>query len=194
MSGPFSVAIHALVLVLLAGTTAARAQGLGDAAARERQKRQAQKAKEPGRTYGNDDLPSPVPDKTGKKKNEATPAAAPVPTAPSGEESGSGDDAASVFAARKQRITDAESAVRSAQAEVDRIESRIRQLQDMLNPMSPSFIYGATASGDMANAEARAREELRQSEARLADVRKALAAASHELEDAQLGRNPSPQS
>jgi hypothetical protein len=194
MSRLFSVTSLAILAAVLGGTTVARAQGLGDVASRERQKREAQKSHEPGRAYGNEDLPGQSADKTGKKKDEAAPAgtSAAPPVAPSGEDSA--DDAGSVFAARKQRVADAEAAVRSAQAMVDGIESRIRQLQDMLNPMSPSFIYGATASGDMANAEARAREELRQSETRLAEARKALAAANQELEDAQLGRMPSPQS
>jgi hypothetical protein len=63
-----------------------------------------------------------------------------------------------------------------------------------LNPMSPAYIYGSASSGDMAGAEARAREELSQSETRLAAARQALDAAKQRLEDAQLGRMPSPQS
>ena len=64
----------------------------------------------------------------------------------------------------------------------------------MLNPMSGTYIYGARASGDVASQEARVRDELRQTEAGLGDARKALDAANHDLEDAQLGRMPSPQS
>jgi hypothetical protein len=184
------VAVPAIAL-LLAGAASVRAQGLGDAAARERQKRQAQqKAKEPSRVYGNEDLPQHEPEK-GDKTKGTTRAAEPQPAeTPSGESDAS--DAASVLAARRSRITEAEATVAAAKADVDRIEARIRQLQDMLNPMSPSYIYGSTSSGDMAGAEARARSELQQAEVRLTEARKALAAANQVLEDAQLGRLPSP--
>ncbi len=182
-----------VIALLLAGAASVRAQGLGDAAARERQKRQAQqKAKEPSRVYGNEDLPQHEPEK-GDKTKGTTKAAEPAPApAPSGESDGS--DAASVLAARRTRVTEAEAAVTSAKAEVDRLEARIRELQNMLNPMSGTYLYGSRASGDLASEEARVRDELRQSEARLGDARKALAAANHDLEDAQLGRMPSPPS
>jgi DNA repair exonuclease SbcCD ATPase subunit len=188
MLRPFSVVATGLA-ILLAGAVSTYGQGLGDAAARERQKREAHKAKAPARVYDDQDLPKQEPDKAGQGKD-----AAPAATAPSGEAASGADDAGSVFAAKKQRIADAESAVQAAQAEVDRIEARVRQLQDMLNPMSPAYIYGSTSSGDMAGAEARAREELSQSEARLAAARQELDAAKQRLEDAQLGRMPSPQS
>jgi peptidoglycan hydrolase CwlO-like protein len=185
-------AFLAALVVLLAGTSAARAQGLGDAAARERQKREAQKSKEPPRVFDNQDLPEHEPEK-GDKNKGTDKAAEPTPPPPMPGAEGSGaSDAGSVLAARRNRIAQAESAVSAAKADVDRIEARIRQLQDMLNPMSPSYIYGSASSGDMAGAEARARSELQQAEVRLAEARKALAAANQSLEDAQLGRLPSP--
>jgi hypothetical protein len=190
MVRPISVVAAGLV-ILLAGAASTYAQGLGDAAARERQKREAQKTKAPARVYDDQDLPKQEPDKAGQSKDAAP---APAATAPSGEGAGGADDAGSVLAAKKQRIADAESAVQAAQADVDRIEARVRELQDMLNPMSPAYIYGSASSGDMAGAEARAREELSQSETRLAAARQALDAAKQRLEDAQLGRMPSPQS
>lgn len=189
MSRSGLVALPAVVLLLFGTAVAASAQGLGDAAARERQKREAKKASDPGRVYSNDDLPVPDPE-AAKKKGAEAPAS--TTAAADAEAGGSGDDAASVFAARKQRVADAEAAAKSAQSAVDGLEARIRQLQDMLNPMSPGFIYGSATTGDMAGAEARARQELTQSEARLAEARKALAAANQELENAQLGRLPSP--
>jgi hypothetical protein len=189
MVRPVLVAL-ALAALLVGGAAAARAQGLGDVAARERHKREAEKTKEPGRVYDNDDLPSHDQDKAGKGKEETKPGE-PAP-ASSGEPGGG--DAASVAAARKARIDQAQGAVDAAQGQIDTIQARIRELQDMLNPMSPSYIYGSRASGDMAGAEARVRTELTQQEARLADARKLLDAAKQELEDAQLGRSPSPPS
>ena len=194
MARPSLVAVPAVIVLLLAGAAGARAQGIGDAAARERQKRAAQqKAKEPARVYGNQDLPQHEPEK-GDQKKGGTKAAEPAPAPPPvGGESG-GSDATSELAARRARVAQAESAVATAKAQVDRLEARLRELQDMLNPMSGTYIYGARASGDVASQEARVRDELRQTEAGLGDARKALDAANHDLEDAQLGRMPSPQS
>jgi len=187
---PGLFALPAIALVL-AGAPLVRAQGLGDAAARERQKRAApQKAKEPARVFDNQDLPQHEPEK-GDKKKGTTPAAEPAP--PAGGESG-GSDAASELADRKARVAQAESAAAAAKAEVESLEARLRVLQDMLNPMSGTYIYGARSSGDVASQEARIRDELRQTEARLGDARKALDAANQGLEDAQLGRTPSPPS
>jgi hypothetical protein len=193
MPRPFSVVVAGLALLLL-GSVSSPAQGLGDVAARERQKREEHKTKPPARVYDDQDLPAKEEPGKADKGGSAAPAAAAPSSSSDAEQSGGGDDAGSVFAARKQRLADAESAVQTAQAEVDRIEARVRQLQDMLNPMSPGYIYGSATSGDMAAAEARAREELSQEQARLAPAREALAAAKQRLEDAQLGRMPTPQS
>lgn len=179
------VAVPALITLLLGGAVGARAQGLGDAAARERQKRDAQqKAKEPARVYDDQDLPQHEPEKGDKKKGTGNAATPPVA-------SPSGSDAASENATRRGRVAEAEAAVTTAKAEVDRLEARVRDLQAMLNPMSTTYIYGTRVSGDLASEEARVRDDLRQTEARLADARKAVDAANKGLEDAQLGRSPS---
>jgi hypothetical protein len=178
-----------LVLVL---ADAAFAQGIGDVAARERQRREELKrTRPPVRVFGNEDLPQSEPETDAKKNAEpSTAPASPAGSASGSQEGGSPDDAASVMARRQERIAEAEGAERAARAEVEQIEARIRELQDMLNPMSTRYVYGAASSGDAAGAEARARSELQQSETRLVEARKALAAATAAAEDARLGRLP----
>ena len=67
-------------------------------------------------------------------------------------------------------------------------EEQVKALGDKLNPMSPSFIYGATQTGDAVGEEMRTREALKQAEAQLGETRDALVKANQAYENARLGR------
>ncbi len=163
------------------------AQGIGDAAAKEKDRRakEAQgtqgqgKAAQP-QTFTNDDLPSGK-DPAAKDEQAGAPPAAPTPLSePKGAQS---DRAAS-----ERAYTDA---VAAAQRKVDALGKRLNDLQAMLNPMSSTYIYGG-ATGGTANDEIRVRNEIRDVEGQLAGARQALDAATTALSEFRLGRNPKP--
>jgi chromosome segregation ATPase len=163
---------------------AAFAQGIGDVAARERESRE----------------------KTGKKA-----AAAPVYTdhdlaarRPPGSEDDTPDvaEASETSSApsrerdepeRERREADTApqtDAVNRAQAEVDSIERRIRELNGRLNPMSRDYVYGEARSGDAAGEELRIRTELSELQERLVQARQDLARANEGLRGAREPRRP----
>ena len=160
------------------------AQGLGDVAARERQRREAAGPGEKPRVLSNADLQPKGPG------NASTPADAPG-AGPEPEPSLRGD--------RDQRgnpeapagptpLEEAQAAVDAARAAVVAAEERVKALGDKLNPMSPSFIYGVIQTGDAVGEEMRTREELKQAEAQLVDMRDALVKASQAYESARRAR------
>ena len=157
----------------------ARAQGLGDVAARERSKR-VQPKKVEAKVYTDDDLSKGRP--PGAKTEDG--ATAPAPEVGGDPGSPSPTEAAE---ARRQVERGYLSAIGAAQAQVAGAEARIRQLSDRLNPMSLSYIYGAGGSND-ANEELRVREELRQAESELTAARQAVVAANQNLQDYRQGR------
>ncbi|HVO12161.1 MAG TPA: hypothetical protein VMX54_15580 [Vicinamibacteria bacterium] len=176
---PRAVFLFACVLLL---PWPAGAQGLGDAAAREKERRsreaQAGKKAEPA-TYTNDDLPNQAPAK--KQDGQQPPAAG---QAPAPEPSSPGPLAQR--AAAEQEYQDK---VDAAQKEVDALDARLKRLQASLNPMSPTYIYGGTG-GATANDEMRVRNEMRDTETQLAAARQALETAKNELSEFRLGRRP----
>lgn len=185
-----AAAIAALGLLLLAGT--GWAQGLGDVAAQQRARREKQGTearKTPVPSFGNEDLPASDPAKkaTGQK---AEPPATPSPETPPAE-GPSAPSAQDVMRDRDARVAAAQEELATRQATVARLEGRVRELQGKLNPMSTTFIYGAGGSND-ASEELRVREELTSVEGQLAEARSAAAAAEQAVEDARLGRDPSP--
>jgi hypothetical protein len=157
------------------------AQGLGDAASQEAQKRAKAPAKkeQPVRTLTNEDLERARP--AGEKgKTEAelpeTGAASEAPSSP-------GVD-------RDEQLRPYVSAVESAQSRVQGLEAQVQELGAKLNPMSPSFIYGTSSgtAGNLQGEEQRVRQALTQAEAQLVEARKALAQANESLDDARRGR------
>lgn len=184
----------ALGVVLLALPAVASAQGLGDAAARERAKREAKKAE--AKVFTNEDLEQGRPAGTPSAGGEGSPSVAPPPSSaapPSTEGSDTGSDDSSSEADRRaeeQRYLDG---LREAQSRLAQLEGRIRELQAKLNPMSTTFIYGDfNVSGDKAAEEAQVRAELAQSEADLNSARQAVAAATQALQDFRQGRPSAP--
>jgi hypothetical protein len=176
--------LRPLVFLLLAPGLVL-AQGLGDVAARERQKRDAAGHREKSRVLSNDDLQQKGPG------NASTPAA--DAAAPDAEPSlrGDRDERRNEEAAASQtQLEQAQAAVDAARAAVVATEERVKALGDKLNPMSPSFIYGVTQTGDAVGEEMRTREELKQAEARLVDMRDALVKASQAFENVRLARPP----
>jgi hypothetical protein len=175
-----------LALLVLLGPGLVLAQGLGDAAARERQKREASGHEEKARVLTNDDLP---------KSNEgsaSTAAAAPEASAESSPQRDS-DHRATGDEKAGTELEKAQARVEEARAAVVAAEERVKALGDKLNPMSPSFIYGGASQGDLVAEEAQTREELRQAEAELADARDALVKATQAAEDVRLRRAPAPE-
>jgi len=165
----------------------AGAQGIGDAAAHEKERRSKEaqaggKKAEPA-TYTNDDLPG---SKSPTKKEEGQ-QAAPAGTnqaTPATESSSPGPLAQRAAAEREYQDK-----VDAAQKDVDTLEARLKELQASLNPMSPTYVYGGTVGGT-ANGEMRVQKEMRDTEAQLTAARQALETAKNELSELRLGRRP----
>jgi hypothetical protein len=170
------IAVLGLLAVALPALGAA--QGLGDVAAREKARRAKQAKAEP-KVFTNQDL-------DGGRPPSATGSGDAGAAAESGSEASPAEPAPDDRMAQERPLLDA---ITSAQTNVSAIEARIKELGDKLNPMSGSFIYGPTGSGD-ANEEARVRDEMRQAEAQLVEARQALAAANQALQDTRQGRSP----
>jgi vacuolar-type H+-ATPase subunit I/STV1 len=182
-----------LVALVLALPGLALAQGLGDAAAREKQKRQATPNKTK-RVITNDDLRKDEPDKKAEGQG-ASPAqesgSSSASPSNSQAERESRSHTASESDSRQQAIDQAQAQVESARSAVVAAEARVKELGDKLNPMSPSFIYGQAQSGDAAGEEMRTREALRAADAELAGAREGLVQANKNLEDVRQGRRTS---
>ena len=167
MRTPIGRSLLVLLALLLPGLVSA--QGIGDAAAREKQKRQTTPKTKTTRVITNDDLEegrrrtSPSP----RRADGASPALESTPSATCNyqaeRESRSG--AASEGDSRQQAIDQAQAQVDSARSAVVAAEARVKELGDKLNPMSTSFVYGAAQTGDAAGEEMRTREALRGAEA-----------------------------
>lgn len=180
-----------LVAVALALPELALAQGLGDAAAREKQKRQTAPKNKTTRVITNDDLRKDEPDKKAEGQG-ASPAQEPAASSSSYQaERESRSNTASESDSRQQALDQAQTQVDSARSAVVAAEARVKELGDKLNPMSPSFIYGQAQSGDAAGEEMRTREALRAADAELAGAREALVQANKNLEDVRQGRKTS---
>jgi hypothetical protein len=173
-----AVRIAVLGLLAVALPALGAAQGLGDVAVREKAKRAKQAKAEP-KVFTNQDLDAGRPPSTPGSGNAG--AAAEAASEPSPPEPAADDRMA-----QERPLLDA---ITSAQTNVSSIEARIKELGDKLNPMSGSFIYGATGSND-ANEELRVRDEMRQAEAQLVEARQALAAANQAVQDSRQGRAP----
>jgi hypothetical protein len=167
-----------VVFPLLAGL--ASAQGLGDAAAKERQKRHEERGKQP-RVYDNQDLDEGKPAKKPGTSTEEAASATPPAEAPE-------DDDRRAIDADHARVVEAEAQLKAAEDNLAALQSRKKAAEDKLNPMSPSFIYGAAASIDAAGEEMRTKEELQKIEAELPEAQKAVDQARKALDDARSGR------
>jgi hypothetical protein len=151
----------------------AMAQGLGDAAVRERARREKQAASgHDGRRFSNDDLEQGKPTGAGKTKKKTSSSPASSEQAPSSTR----DTATSSESGPPSPRSEPSEPASPPESATAALEARIQRLQDKLNPMSGSFIYGASGSGD-ANEELRVRSELQQAEAELARARQASSGA-----------------
>jgi hypothetical protein len=197
---PFVRASLVALLALLVPALAA-AQGLGDAAAREKQKRQATPAKAKAKVLTNDDLKKEEDDKTktdgaSGSATGASPTLEPAAASGGGQadrERQRGTDAGEGGDSRQAAVQQAQARVDSARQAVVEAEARVKELGDKLNPMSPSFVYAQPNAANAAGEEARTREELRNAEAQLDGARQALVAANRDLEDVRQGRRPASQ-
>jgi hypothetical protein len=184
-------ALHlTFVLTFLGLPPAVAAQGLGDTAARERERREKESQTKKGEAtpvYTNHDLDAIRPAGADDDSDEDDAAVSEAgdsgrgarPSRPVGRIRGRDDD-----------LRPYRDGVSNAQAEVDRIERQIQELNGRLNPMSRDYIYGAAQSGDAAGEELRIRAELAELEERLVDARRNLAVATETMQAARDGREP----
>ena len=158
-----TLAVAALVLPALSA-----AQGLGDVATRARVDRQ-QRAKEkpqPVRTFTNDDLPERDP---GEDTDDAS----------SGDEDRPPDDRGSSDRERESGGPD-EAELDRARNRVLRLEATVTELEQKLNPMSTTYIYGGTGGpvgGNQADEERAVRRQLDAAQQQLDQARESLAEA-----------------
>jgi hypothetical protein len=178
-----------VLIALLVVPAFVSAQGLGDAAAREKQKRKANPNTGKARTITNDDLKK---DEDGKTKSDSG-------ASPTLDKTEAGGQAQRETSRSSESGGDSQpSAVDRAQAQVDSArsavvaaEARVKELSDKLNPMSPSFVYAQPNAANATGEEIKAREALRGAEADLDSARASLVKANRDLEDVRQGRTPS---
>jgi chromosome segregation ATPase len=179
----------ALVLAALGLPAAVAAQGLGDTAARERERREKEQQAKKGEeapVYTNHDLDAIRPpdadddsEDGDSTASEASDSREETPSRPVGRIRGRDDD-----------LRPYRDGLSNAQAEVDQIQAQIQELNGKLNPMSRDYVYGAAQSGDAAGEEIRIKNELAELEERLGEARRDLAVATEALQAARDGREP----
>jgi hypothetical protein len=178
---PLRVAtVVGLLAIALPGSGAA--QGLGDAAARERARREKEQQAKKAPVLTNEDLEKGRPPGAAPAAAEAASS-----TAAESEEAPRGSPPLEDRLAAERPYLDA---LKEAQTRVSQLESRIQELGAKLNPMSGSFIYGATGSNS-ASEEAEVRAQLRQAESELTEARQAVQSANQALQEFRQGR-PAP--
>jgi hypothetical protein len=169
-----------IAIVLQLVPMAIFAQSLGQAAAQERERRE-KKARESKpaavRVFTNDDLKGP--DGTASKKGDpasssrsegvAAGRGGGADTAPKGTREG-GSEESSETAGWRERAVGVRAAVDQARAREGDIQSRIDQLQQEMNPMSPTYVLDP-------NRFLRIQEEIRNAQAELAGARQQTRAA-----------------
>jgi hypothetical protein len=175
-----------LGLLAFALPAVAAAQGLGDAAARARAKREAAEKKSEAKVFTNDDLEKGRPPESASTSTSTSRASAPTQ-----DENPSEDSSSSPMEDRLANERPYLDALQAAQTRVAQIEQRIQGLRSKLNPMSGSFIYGATGSNS-ATEEAEVREQLTQAEGELSAARQAVVQANQALQDFKQGRRSAP--
>jgi hypothetical protein len=169
-----------LAVIVLAPGAWAHAQGLGDTAKKEKQKRTQTAKKEPAKVFTNEDLDAGRPPGAKKASEDAS-----GTSAPASQEASSAPSEPSRLEQERPYIE----AIQGAEGEVKAAEGRVKELQAKLNPMSTTFIYGSGGSGD-ANEEQRVRGELRQAEDQLQAARQQVVQANQNLQDFRQGRAP----
>ena len=177
------IATFLAALLVTAGVATAQAQGLGDVASREREKREKQvrTPKDSAPVFTNADLDAGKPPEDKNKKKAADADASTEGAAVSYSVEPPPPPASEGDSAWAERVGGLRDQMSGAQAQVNGVEARISALNGKLNPMSTDYIYGAQGSNNT-NEELQVREELRQAEAELLEARRALAEASEAWE------------
>lgn len=196
-----------LVALFSLAAAAVPAQSLGEAAAKEKARRQSARGKTPPRSYTQEDLekmqpPAPPGSDTASAAGSApnpTPAPAP-PSTPGGEapapmttpEEGEAGPLAGAGREKetapgdewRDRHRQALAAVENARQNQGAAEAEVDRLKSTLNPMSTTFVTDPYAILQI-------QADLREAEARLADVKKAVEEAQKAADDvaAEARRN-----
>jgi hypothetical protein len=151
-----------LAIVGLALPSLSEAQGLGDVAAKARQEREQRSTepKEPVRSFSNDDLPereeSDDDDEYDSGEDRSS-------------DRGSSSGGSEALSARER-----EEELARARTRVQRLEGKVEELEQKLNPMSTTYIYGGTGGpvgGSQADEEIAIRRQLDATRDQLEDAR-----------------------
>ena len=185
-----SLAVAAMALGL---PVASAAQGIGDAAARARQERASrapeEKTTEP-RSYSNDDLEG-LAEKTNEDSEGTVSTTGDVSPSAAGPRAPTRSGGATREEERAGHLEPFEDAVTQAQGRVQTLEATVEDLQQRLNPMSTTYVYGGTAGpvgASQADEERRVRQELAAAERELEQAREAVTAAEAALAGARRQR------
>ncbi len=155
-----------LGLLALALPAFAAAQGLGDAAAREKAKRETAKKPAAPKVFTTDDLaqgrpPGAEPSDVASPSASEAASSAPEPSGPEADRRNEDQSNVQAVTAAKERVT--------------QIEKRIQELQARLNPMSTTYVYGdLNVGGNKVAEEAEVKAELAQSQGDLNEARQAV--------------------
>jgi len=173
-------------LLLVALPVLATAQGLGDAAAQARAKREKTgQTPEPGKVYSNEDL--------AKGSTSGSSGGSQGAPAASAEHERAADDqpeepsASDLIAQKAERLKQFEAAVESARAQVAAVEKHMNDLAERLNPLSTTFVYAPGGSLDV-NERFRIEAELQEQPSKLEAAKRAVKAAEDALLDFENGR------
>lgn len=190
-----------VALAVLAVPAFAAGQGLGDAAARERERRAKTEPKreESPKVYSNADLITSRPagqrtateadagDESRPTRSQGAAQEGGVPQAAAGAAAAQEPSASELLEQRARREREFEAAIEAARERVVELERRMTELMQRLNPASTTFIYGPGGTLDLTE-EGRIRAELKDMPGRIEAARRLVTVAEDALVDFRNGR------
>ena len=171
-----------LAAVALGLPASGAAQGLGDVAARAREERENEPGdakKTESRSFSNDDLEGLAGRTNENSEGTVSTTGAASPSPDNRRESERSPDT-TPEQRRTERERPYEDAVTQARGRVQSLEASIESLQQRLNPMSTTYVYGGTGGpvgGTQTDAEAQVRRQLDATQQQLDAAREGVAEA-----------------